>query len=226
MVPNQDTDSMLLEIVPSAVASIEKFGPFAGSLLGCEENAVLHAIPGRRMEFAAGRRCAREALAQIGVPPQPIPRGAAREPLWPGGVIGSITHCPGYCAAAVARSYAFSAIGIDAERNEPLPFEALSIVADDHEQSQIREHSRCGIHWDRLLFSAKESVFKAFYPLHRRWLGFEGVSIRLIPGEHAFEARIPAGIEAGRAVETARILWGGRYAANDQHLVTAVVVPV
>ena len=81
-----------------------------------EAAAVQHAVEKRRREFAVGRMLARAALAAIGDPPSAIPTGNHREPVWPAGIVGSITHCAGYCAAAVARDAMVVALGIDAEQ--------------------------------------------------------------------------------------------------------------
>src|SRR5882672_7976907 len=81
-----------------------------------EEEALIDgAVAPRRSEFATTRSCARQALHRLGVPEGPILRGPKREPLWPPGIVGSLTHCTGYRAAAVARASDVLAIGIDAE---------------------------------------------------------------------------------------------------------------
>jgi len=74
--------------------------------------------PARQREFAAGRACARRAMRELGVPGGPVLRGLRRAPLFPDGVVGSITHTNGFCAAAVARSASFAGVGLDAERDE------------------------------------------------------------------------------------------------------------
>lgn len=218
--PALHTGFMLTEILPPGVMTVETYAPFSGSLLGPEEDAISGAIPERRTEFAAGRTCAREALSRLGLPAQPIRRGPVREPLWPAGICGSITHCSGYCAAAVARVDSYSSLGIDAEPNEPLPADALRIVASDDELALLRALPKGEIHWQRLLFSAKESVFKAFYPLTHQWLGFLQVFVRFAPDQQSFEASLNR-----ESTRNAPLLWRGQFAAADGYLATAVVLP-
>ncbi|MEZ0073195.1 4'-phosphopantetheinyl transferase [Planotetraspora sp. GP83] len=140
----------------------------------------------RALEFRAGRHCARTALTRLGVAPAPVPRGPDRAPRWPEGVVGSITHCRGYCAAAVARSSAFTAIGIDAEPDEPLPSVVLRRIALPAELRALPT----GAAWGRLLFSAKESVYKVWAPATGRWLGFDEAEVRFDPPAGRFEASV------------------------------------
>src|SRR5207245_11366486 len=113
-----------------------------------------------RREFAAGRACARAALHRLGFPRGPLLSGADRAPIWPAGAVGSITHCPGYCAAAVARRRDVRALGIDAELNEPLPDGVAELVCTETELTWTAMSAPRGTHWQALIFSAKESVYK------------------------------------------------------------------
>lgn len=184
---------LIEQLVPGSVAAVEAFGdlpgeqPFPG-----EEDLIAKAVDARRQEFVTGRRCAREALAVLGYPPAPIRTGPAREPLWPAGVVGSITHCPGYRAAAVAHHADLASIGIDAEPDGPLPDGVLEPVTLAPERVLLDRLAReqPAIHWDRLLFSAKESIYKAWFPLTGRWLGFEEAYLSIDPVAHTFTGQI------------------------------------
>ena len=102
--------------MPAAAACAESFGALAGNGLFPEEAALVErATDKRRQEFAAGRERAREALAALDLGKTPILRGFRGAPQWPPGIVGSITHCAGYCAAAVARAEDLAAIGLDAD---------------------------------------------------------------------------------------------------------------
>lgn len=171
-----------------ALAAVEKFdddfGGATDAQLFPEEAATLtRAVDKRRREFTTGRICAHRALEALGVPAVPILPGERREPLWPAGVVGSITHTAGYRAAAVARGAAGSAVsvGIDAEPNEPTPGGVLREISLPAERDMLtalgREHP--AVCWDRLLFSAKESVYKAWFPLAQRWLGFDDAELTI-----------------------------------------------
>ena len=173
---------MIALIVPAGVEVADATGPLPGeALLPEEEVLVARAVGKRRAEFTTVRTCARIALGRLGLPPAPLLSGPKREPLWPAGVVGSVTHCDGYRAVAVARAADVAAIGIDAEPHEPLPTGILDRVSLPAERAHLRDLPP-GPHWDRLLFSAKESVYKAWFPLARRWLGFEEAALLFTPG--------------------------------------------
>jgi hypothetical protein len=88
-----------------------------------------------------------------------------------------MTHCSGYAAAAVGRLQRISAIGIDAEPDAPLPDGVLDLVATPAERDRLAmtQHEPDSPNWDRLLFSAKEAVYKAWFPLVGEWLEAETV---------------------------------------------------
>nr|WP_280921522.1 4'-phosphopantetheinyl transferase superfamily protein [Sinorhizobium mexicanum] len=155
-----------------------------------EESAIATAVKSRRREFSIGRACARAALSKLGFPPCAIPSGPHREPLWPAGIVGSITHCAGFYAAAVALQEDYVALGIDAEVDEELPSGVLSLISGDEERYWIANASG-RLNWGRLLFSAKESIFKAWFPLTREWLGFEDAVVTIVPDDGSFVAQLP-----------------------------------
>jgi 4'-phosphopantetheinyl transferase EntD len=214
---------MISDIVPDGVVGVDAAGDLPGASLLAEEDAALGSVSdARRREFTIARNCARDALMRLGVPPTPILRGSSREPLWPRGIVGSITHCPGYCAVAVARAPRFVTIGIDAEIQERLPPGVLEHIALDEERQWLRNRSARGICWDRALFSAKESVFKAWFPLTGRWLGFEDALIEIEPEHGRFTARLL--VEGPMIGGNAVTHFKGRYRFGGERIVTAIVV--
>jgi 4'-phosphopantetheinyl transferase EntD len=132
--------------------------------------------------------------------------------------------CGDYRAAAVGRGSVVQTIGIDAEPNLPLPDGVLDLVSLPQERRALAELRRAGdrVQWDRLLFSCKESVYKAWYPLARRWLGFEDAMVSIDPVAAAFTARIlvPGPVIGGEELRGFR----GRWLARDGLLVTAIAV--
>jgi 4'-phosphopantetheinyl transferase EntD len=133
------------EILPSSVAAVEAFGDLPGAELFPEEHAVIgRAIEKRRREFATGRACARAALARLGQPPVAILPGDRGSPGWPPGIVGSITHCTGYRAAAVGPAADVLAIGLDAEPDEPLPDGVLGVVSLAAERERLAGSRRTG----------------------------------------------------------------------------------
>jgi 4'-phosphopantetheinyl transferase EntD len=177
-------DHVIGDILPAAVAAEEAFGDDpAAEIFPEEQDTIAKAVARRRQEFTTGRACARAALARLGLPPAPILRGEQGEPRWPAGVVGSITHCAGYRACAVARQRDVLTLGVDAEPHGPLPGGVLDAVAGPQEQARLTELTTAhpGVHWDRLLFSAKESVYKAWFPVTGEWLGFSDATVDLSP---------------------------------------------
>src|SRR5205085_10695460 len=131
----------------------------AEGLFPAEQYALGRVAECRRRDFTVARGCARRALGQLGIPPAAILPGPRREPRWPSGVVGSITHCPGYRAAAVARRAELASGGIDAEVAGPLPEGVLDKVTLPEERARMRVLPGTGVAWDRVVFSAKESVY-------------------------------------------------------------------
>jgi 4'-phosphopantetheinyl transferase EntD len=184
-----------------------------------EMSAIARATPARMREFALGRRCAREALALLDGPRVAIPMGRFRDPMWPSGYVGSITHSQGFCAAAVAKSVSATGkvlgIGIDCEQAAPLPEELTGLVCSSEECAWLNNHRHTGVPWDRLFFCAKESAYKALFPATHRFLEFRDVGIRFDPEHRSFEVSV-SDVPALRPQTVA-----GRYLIHDDILLTA-----
>lgn len=217
---------MIETILPSTVIAVEaREDPADVVLFPAEEASVGQAVEKRRREFTTARACVREAFAQLGLPPTAVTNGARGEPRWPAGIVGSITHCDGYRACAIARSTDMVTIGIDAEPHAALPEGVLSDIAGTQELAWLddRRRSTPGVHWDRLLFSAKESVYKAWFPLAKRWLGFEDAVVSVDASVETFAARLlVSGPQLG-----GRPLAGfsGRWIIRDGLVLTAIALP-
>jgi 4'-phosphopantetheinyl transferase EntD len=183
--------SLIATLVPGS-ASAELFSDVPESAMFSDEAAaVAGAGAERRREFGTVRWCARKALGQLGVPAVPILPGEDRAPRWPVGVVGSMTHCAGYRAAVVARSGVLRGIGIDAEPHAALPPEVRDLVLLDEERARLDTLAEAApeMHWERLVFCAKEAVYKAWFPLTGGWLDFEDVSIT-VHLDGSFGARV------------------------------------
>ncbi|TWG14665.1 4'-phosphopantetheinyl transferase family protein [Actinoplanes teichomyceticus] len=210
---------MLNRLLPYPVRSAEAYAdaPDEASFPG-EEQLVATAAPGRRREVLTARRCARAALVALGHAPAAILRGPRREPLWPAGVTGSITHCAGFRAAAVAHTRDVASIGIDAEPHAPLPPRVLGAVSTPADRDLLARLAvtHPGVCWDRLLFSAKESIYKAWYPLTGRWLGFEHARLDIDPDAGTFTGHL--------AVDGPLTRLHGRHLVDRGLILTAVRV--
>jgi 4'-phosphopantetheinyl transferase EntD len=217
---------MLEEILPASVAVAEVRGDIADAALFAEEaEAIGRAVEKRRREFRTGRACARAALSELGVAPQAIPSGLKGAPQWPTGIVGSITHCDGYRAAAVACGKDLVTVGIDAEVDAALPDGVLGDIALPEERPSLEALAReeAGVSWDRLLFSIKESVYKAWFPLAERWLGFEDARVTIDREAGSFAARllVPGPRLDGKELRG----FSGRWLARDGLLLAAIAVP-
>lgn len=216
---------MIEEILPGRVIAVEaRHDQTDVKLFPEEELALGRAVEKRRREFTTARMCARAALEELGFPPVPIPTGQRGEPQWPEGVVGSITHCHGYRACAVAWSKEIVTVGIDAELNAALPDGLIGDIARPEELPWLRrlELDSPEVHWDRLLFSAKESVYKAWFPLAKRWLGFEDAVIAVDPSAGTFMARL---LVSGPALADGPLRgFSGRWMVRDGIIATAILV--
>jgi enterobactin synthetase component D / holo-[acyl-carrier protein] synthase len=222
------------ELLPDSVVTVDMLGDdrIEEAPLFPEEAAlVVRAVAKRRREFSAVRACARRAMEKLGVSAQPVVNGEHGAPRWPDGLVGSMTHCDGYCGAALARATEVASLGIDAEPHAPLPEGVLEAVALPQESHRLRglALARPDVHWDRVLFSAKESVYKAWFPLTRQWLDFSEADIDILPepggGPHgSFRATllVPGPFVNGRRVT----VFDGRWAVRQDLVATTVTVPL
>jgi enterobactin synthetase component D / holo-[acyl-carrier protein] synthase len=136
-----------------------------------EEALGRRAVERRRAFFALGRAAARDALASLGVHHVAIPRGKSGEPLWPDGFVGSISHSPEAAIAVAARRVDYVGLGVDLEDRRRGPSaRAARLVCRPSEMEWVDVE----IGTERLarLFSAKEAIFKALFPIEGVWLGF------------------------------------------------------
>ena len=215
---------MIADLLPASVvtATARDDDPTA-TLPPAEAEAVARAVDSRRAEFTTGRTLARAALTRLGVPADAVPVGERRAPVWPAGVVGSITHCVGFRAAAVARHGDVRSLGIDAEPHAPLPAGVLDAVSDAGERAVLADLARCepDVAWDRVLFSAKESVYKTWFPLTGCWLGFVDAELTpAVDGTLRAHIRVPGPEVDGVVVDR----FAGRWAVVDGLVLTAVVL--
>ena len=218
---------MIEEILPAAVAAAEMFTDPPDAMLFPQEAAIVErASDKRRREFTAGRECARIALGKLGIAPVPILIGERGAPQWPPGIVGSITHCDGYRAAAAAHASDVAAIGMDAEPGDSLPRGVLDVISLPAERTRLAALAgeRPAVCWDRLLFSAKESVYKAWFPLTGRWLGFEDADVTISP-DGTFTARFLTGLTEPTGAQPPPAGFAGRWLAGSGLMLTAIAVP-
>lgn len=190
-----------------------------------EEPLIARSVAKRRNEFVTVRHCARVAMAALGLPPTPILKGEKGEPQWPSGVVGSLTHTQGYRGAVVGRASAVRSVGIDAEPHDALPdkvLDAVSLPAERHEIAGLPT----GLHWDRILFCAKEATYKAWFPLTGRWLGFEDAHITFEADSGGRSGRFVSRILIDPAARSGPPLaeLAGRWSVSGGLALTAIVL--
>lgn len=138
-------------------------------------------LPRRRAEFRAGRRCAGEAMRQLtGRRLLPRRAKAERAPIWPEGMTGAISHCDGYAVAVAAHRERQACLGIDIERLLDAE-EARSIAPQVLSEGEWQAFGRAAnaAFLTSLAFSAKESLFKALYPMVREFRDFHAAELLL-----------------------------------------------
>jgi len=210
-------------LFPDSVATaVWDDGAEVPPLYTVERQAVARSVEKRRTEFAKGRVCARQALRQLGVAAAPIPVGPGRAPIWPDGIVGSITHCDGLVAAVVAYSDHESALGLDCEVAGALPSDLIGMVCTAKELRQIREAGQDGFgDWHTMIFSAKESIHKAIYGVGGDWLDFWDVDLTIDFRRKRFAASPSA--KLGRDLPTLALV-RGRFECLSDFILTGVVL--
>ncbi|MFD1984042.1 4'-phosphopantetheinyl transferase [Mesorhizobium newzealandense] len=141
-----------------------------------------HSIPARqpamRRASGAARWIAHGLLADVGVNDFAILRAPSGTPVWPDGITGSLAHDDDMAVAAVAHVAHIASLGIDVEPAQPLPDDILALVATRADRTDTADRHLAG----RILFCAKEAVYKAAYPLDREVLGYEDITVDLDAG--------------------------------------------
>jgi 4'-phosphopantetheinyl transferase EntD len=220
------TGLLLSGVVPSPIASAELYDdPPQLTPLPEEEPLIARSVTKRRNEFITVRYCARQALGELGLPPVPILKGDKGEPCWPDGVVGSLTHCEGFRGAVVGRSAEVRSVGIDAEPHGVLPKGVLDAISLPAERAELRALP-AGMHWDRILFCAKEATYKTWYPMTHRWLGFEDARITFSVDPTGTGGAFESQILIDPAAESGPPLTAlsGRWSVDKGLVLTAIVL--
>jgi 4'-phosphopantetheinyl transferase EntD len=224
--------ALMSSVLPSTGASVENLAsaelysdPPGLAPMPEEEPLIARSVAKRRNEFITVRHCARIALGELGFPPAPILKGDKGEPCWPDGAVGSLTHCAGYRGAVVGRGGVVRSVGVDAEPHDVLPEGVLDAISLPPERSEIAAQP-AAVHWDRILFCAKEATYKAWFPLTKRWLGFEDAHITFdVDGSGSagtFESVIL--IDGAALSGTALTSLAGRWSVERDLVLTAIVL--
>ncbi|RUW88212.1 4'-phosphopantetheinyl transferase superfamily protein [Mesorhizobium sp. M7A.F.Ca.US.010.02.1.1] len=147
-------------------------------LLPGEAHSIPARQPGMRRASGAARWIAHGLLAELGVGDVAILRSPTGAPVWPDGITGSLAHDDDMAVAAIAPIGDIASLGIDVEPAQPLPDDILALVTTPADRTDAADRHLAG----RILFAAKEAVYKAVYPLDRKVLGYEDITIDLNAG--------------------------------------------
>lgn len=214
----------LRRLFPPSVRVIELSDPAGAEPLYPEEQAAIaRAVDKRKVEFALGRTAARKALAALGVAPGPLPHNADRSVAWPPTAWGSITHADGICAAVAALRRDHAGIGIDAEVRARVRPELWEHVAGPEEIAWFHAAGEPEQAAERatLLFSAKETFYKAQFCVSRAWVGFHDVILTFDAHDgFVVELRVDVGDAFRRGQRFA-----GKWACTERHALTGMVLP-
>jgi 4'-phosphopantetheinyl transferase EntD len=207
---------ILATLFPSAV-SVAGGRPetMSGALFPEEERLIAGSVAKRRREFTAGRLCARQALAALGVAASPI-LAHDRRPLWPSGTIGSITHARDRCGAAVALAEDVAGIGLDVEVLGAVTGELQRHVLTAPERDWLASLPEAvQARWATATFSAKEAFYKSLAELAVGFVDFHDVRIRhgtngtfeIVVEAPALAAKLRDLVTTGRSRVEERWIW-------------------
>jgi 4'-phosphopantetheinyl transferase EntD len=204
-----EIEAALAALLPPGIAVAAASVAVAGlaPLLPAEAGPAQSMVPRRRREFAAGRACARQALAALGLPPVALPVASDRSPLWPPGTCGSITHAGEWAAAAAAPLARLAGLGIDLEEPGALEPDLAARLCRPEELASAPPGLPPDL-WPRTVFSAKESVYKCIRARVGRFIDFtevrvaagSGGRLRFEPAEATADLAIVARLAGGYAV--------------------------
>ncbi len=159
-----------------------------GQIFPEEYLIVKNSIQKRKKEFIAGRTLAKLALESYGIENYPLLSGKNREPLWPDGIIGSISHTNTFACTVVTKNTTFSSVGIDIETLEHIHKNELELILTKFELdwiSTIRSELQNIIH--KIIFSVKESFYKCAFPIINRYIDFKQVDVIVKHEENIIE---------------------------------------
>ncbi len=185
----------LSNVIPKGFAlGLSCFEAFNGFTLYPEELACLspRASSKRRNDFHLGRAAAHEALLNIGLDGQAICKGANGAPLWPGDAIGSISHKDDVAVSVVAAAQTCRGLGVDLESvSTPMIKEVAGRICHDREMNWVLEQDSTTDLRLKMIFSAKEAIFKAMNPLTGDYFSFKEVRLVWVDEKQGFQVFFP-----------------------------------
>ena len=196
-------------------------------LCPAEEALIVKAVDKRKREFRAGRNCAHKLFNAAGIECNALLKGKQREPDWPAGWVGSISHTQGLCVVAIADRSNFRSIGLDVEQATPLSDDVRNMICSAAEQDRLSRlafmtgQELASKPMDKVIFSAKESIHKTYFPLNYHTLDFLDAQVDLNVGDSSFEATI---INPEPSPQVPIKTLQGRYCIDQKYVATFIAL--
>ena len=189
-----------------------------------EEQAILPTpvSPLRERQFVWGRLAAQQCLRELGFEGSPVKKGEHREPLWPEGIVGSISHTNTRGGAACAHLRDFRTLGYDLQEVREISSNVLLRIASEGERCWIEEREEDAKFRANLLFSVKESIYKALFPLCRKYIGFAEAEVLSVSADGEIVVAISSAL--ARECSTGERL-SLRYSFGDGTISTLLTIP-
>ncbi len=190
------------------------------------------AVRSRARGYLAGRHCAAQAILSLTGEPalirEPLPIGALGAPVWPAGIVGSISHSPRIAVAVAAWASVTLGIGIDCERvmNDAAVEDILGRVLPEGDAIGRRGDPTARLDWRTFVtavFSAKESVYKCLHPITGVFFDFDAVAVEWVDvARGAMALRVVESLGAG--IDSGTLLTAD-FCVEDEHVFTSVRLP-
>ena len=191
-------------------------------LFPAELKLILGSSPSRQHEFSSGRWCAKNALCALGIADAALLSGPNREPVWPARVNGSISHTSDWAICAVCYTDEVAGLGVDVEQlptHASLPQEMLFTQNERDWLSAIPANDRHQL--EILIFSAKESFYKALFPHYRQYIDYHEVELGIDISTLSFGVTCLSA-ELKNLVDAFHI--EGRYCYFDNHVWSGITL--
>ena len=193
-----------------------------GDLYPEEQDCIRKAVPKRRREFIAGRLCAREVLLRLGVINFPLLVGPGRAPLWPKNIVGSISHCSNLCVVAATNDKRIKGLGVDVEVAGPLDISVKELVCTEKEKLWIANMPPfVGSDLAKIIFSAKESLYKCLFSFTRIPLDFMDFQVVIDTQANEFDVEL-INEQTAECVKRYNLI--GSYFCSDDFIFTGVEI--
>jgi 4'-phosphopantetheinyl transferase EntD len=210
-------------VLPAACAVAGgPIGALSGMIYPEEEACLVHSVAKRRAEYRAGRLYARQALMQLGVGSCQILSYKERDPIWPPGIIGSISHSDRAAIALVTASDSLGGLGVDIETDSALAADLRPAICREEELRVVPGLLEQQIDVAKLCFVAKEAFYKAVFPRYRQFLDFQDAYTSFTPGSNTFTVTLLPDRLAGQDRE-----WSvsGHFSRACGHLACVIAIP-